>query len=375
MEEDLITDLAVLQSHMDSMLQRVQQNSVILRRFKAFEMKLLNLESLTEIIEHVLENAKIFFDLDIISLCLIDEKDEIALVLNDSSYDVASNKGLILLNNQELLVSTFGFAMHPYLGSYKEKQCTHFFSQFELKPASVAITPLMRRGRYLGALSLGSYQADRFVDTMATDFVEHLVSIVGVCLENHLNFETIKRTSLVDTLTGVNNRRFFEQRIDEELERCQRNADPMSCLFLDVDFFKLINDEYGHQAGDIVLTLVAAAIKTQLRSNDVLARYGGEEFVALLSNIDETKSLEIGERIRHTIQSLQIRFEESIISVTISIGSATYLPDGKSSGKRDISSRLIKAADSALYKAKHHGRNRVENGGIVYDLPRSLITL
>lgn len=365
MEEDLITDLVVLHSHMDGMLQRVQKNSVILRRFRSFEMKLLNLDSLAAIIEHILSNAKAFFELDWVSLCLLDEQREIKSLLHDVGFDVETKAGLIFVESPDIFNTNFGYAPIPYIGRYQEARHVNFFSSFVEKPASVAITPIIRRGKYLGALSLGSCQEDRFVGTMATDFIDYLVSIVGVSLENHLNFETIKRTSLIDMLTGVNNRRFFEQRIDEEIDRCQRNVDALSCLFLDIDHFKSINDQYGHQAGDLVLSMVAAAIKTQLRSNDVLARYGGEEFVALLSNIDEAKSLEIGERIRHSIQTLTVMIEVTPIKVTISIGSATFMPGAIYSSSKAIANRLIKAADSALYSAKHQGRNRVENAGVI----------
>ncbi len=366
MENDLNTDLVVLQSHLESMLERVKQNSASLYRFQAFEMRLLNLNSLAEMIDHILEDAKHFFDLDIISLCLVDEKGEIAKFLNEEGYESSSKKGLILLDNKQLLLSTFGRAVNPYIGVYNNAKCADFFSKFDIKPASVAITPLNRRGKYLGTLNLGSYQADRFSDKMATDFIEHLVSVVSVCLENNINFETIRRTSFIDSLTGVNNRRFFEQRIGEELDRCRRNSDPISCLFLDIDFFKRVNDNQGHQAGDRVLCAVASAIKTQLRSNDVLARYGGEEFVALLSNIGEMMAFEIAERIRKTIQKLIIKLDEGSISVTISIGSSTYFFDPALVPiDKDISSRLINLADSALYKAKRNGRNRVENGGII----------
>jgi diguanylate cyclase (GGDEF)-like protein len=366
LENDLNTDLFVLQSHLESMLERVKQNNVILNRFQAFEIKLLNLVSLADMIDHILENARHYFDLDVISLCLIDEKGEIAKFLDEDGYECTSKNGLILLSNKNLLQSTFGLAVHPYIGVYKNAKCDDFFSKFEKKPASVAMTPLNRRGKYLGTLNLGSYQVDRFADTMATDLVEHLVSVVSVCLENNLNFETIKRTSFTDSLTGVNNRRFLEQRIGEELDRCRRNSDPISCLFLDIDFFKVVNDNQGHQAGDSVLCAVANSIKTQLRSNDVLARYGGEEFVALLSNINEVMALEIAERIRKTIHGLVIKLDEGSISVTISIGSSTYLPGSVSSPiDNDISSRLIKLADSALYRAKRNGRNCVENGGVV----------
>jgi len=367
-EEDLTTDLFVLQSHLESMIERVQQNSATLRKFQAFEMRLLKLNSLSEMIDHILEDAKLYFDLDVISLCLIDEKNEIYRFLVDDGYECKTSKGLILLDSKDLLKKTFGFAHRPYIGVYKSSKCADFFQHVEDKPASVAITPLNRHGNYLGTLNLGSFNADRFVDNMATDFVEHLVSVVGVCLENNLNSETIRRTSFVDTLTGVNNRRFFEQRVGEELDRCQRNGDPISSLILDIDFFKAVNDAHGHQAGDFVLALVANEIKSQLRNNDVLARYGGEEFVVLLSNINEAKALEIAERIRKTIQVLCIEFNGISVPVTISIGSATYLPNTIAGlNNAEIVERLIKLSDAALYEAKHNGRNRVENGGLVLD--------
>jgi len=364
LENDLNTDLLVLQSHLEGMFDRVKQNSASLHRFQTFEMRLLNLNSLADMIDHILEEAKHYFDLDVISLCMFDENGEISKCLIEDGYECSTKKGLILLDNKNLLLSTFGLAVNPYIGVYKNAKCDDFFLGFEKKPASVAITPLVRRGKYLGTLNLGSYQADRFADTMATDFVEHLVSVVSVCLENNINFETIKRTSFIDGLTGVNNRRFLEQRIGEELDRCRRNLAPISCLFLDVDFFKAVNDRHGHQAGDRVLCAVASAIKTQLRSNDVLARYGGEEFVALLSDIDEVMAHEIAERIRKSIQALVIKLDTGSISVTISIGASTYMLNSVSFPvDNNISSQLIKLADSALYKAKRNGRNRVEKAG------------
>jgi len=366
LENDLITDLFVLQSHLESMFERVKQNSASLHRLQTFEKRLLNLNSLAEMIDHILEDTKHYFELDVISLCLVDEKGEIAKILIEDGYECSTKNGLTLLDNKNLLLSTFGLVVYPYIGVYNNAKCDDFFSEFEKKPVSVAITPLNRRGKYLGTLNLGSYQADRFADTMATDFIEHLVSIVSICLENNINIETIRRTSFIDGLTGVNNRRFFEQRIGEELDRCRRNSDPISCLFLDIDFFKVVNDKEGHQAGDKVLCAVAHAIKTQLRNNDILARYGGEEFVALLSNVNEIMALEIAERIRKSIQTLVIKLDEGSISVTISIGSATYLLESTSVHiDNDISSRLIKLADTALYKAKRNGRNRVENGGVI----------
>jgi diguanylate cyclase (GGDEF)-like protein len=350
------------------MIERIKHNSATLRKFQAFEMRLLNLNSIADMVNHILSDAKIYFDLDIITLCLIDEKGEIVQFLLEDGYDCEASQDLIFLSDKTLLENTFGLSARSYIGAYKVNKCEEFFPQLLPKPSSVAITPLNRRGKYLGTLNLGSHQVGRFVQDMATDFVEHLASIVGVCLENTINFETIRRTSYIDTLTGVNNRRFLEQRIGEELDRCQRSVEPISCLFLDIDFFKSVNDTYGHQAGDIVLSTVAKVIKSQLRNNDVLARYGGEEFVALLSNINAKMSQDIAERIRKTIQALKIEYNNKPVPITISIGAATYVPESViTSTAEEVATSLIKSADSALYKAKHNGRNRVEYGEVISD--------
>ncbi|MGR9100289.1 MAG: GGDEF domain-containing protein, partial [Gammaproteobacteria bacterium] len=212
----------------------------------------------------------------------------------------------------------------------------------------------------------GSYNQNRFVRNMATDFVEHMASVVSICLENNLNFEDLKRTGLTDTLTGVNNRRFLEQRLGEEICQCQRRMEPLSCFFLDIDHFKSVNDTYGHQAGDLVLRLVAGAIKDQMRNNDIVARYGGEEFVALLSSIDESLGTEIAERIRKKVKSLAIEYKDCKIRVTISIGFACYAPQVDSPVVTEqIASALIHSADNALYLAKNKGRDCVVSNGAI----------
>jgi len=369
LEEDITTELSILESHLDGILDRVQENSLTLKRFQVFENRLLSLNSLPEMIDHLLSDAKIYFDLDVVSFCLIDEKGEIASFLTDDGYDYQKKEGLILLEDKELLKSTFGLSPRPFLGNYKNSSCSGFFPHLKKKPISVAIIPLSRRRKYFGSLNLGSYSSNRFMNTMATDFVEHMVSIVSICLENNLNFELMRRTSHLDTLTGVNNRRFLEQRIGEEIDRSQRNNEPLSCLFLDLDQFKSINDNYGHQAGDLVLSLVAAMIKKQLRSNDVLARYGGEEFIALLSNINETSAEDIAERIRVKTKELSIVYAENNIKVAISIGLSVYCPSNSPTiSTKEVAAQLIHAADTALYKAKKNGRDRVAKGEPVFDI-------
>ncbi|MDD1621213.1 MAG: DUF484 family protein [Methylococcaceae bacterium] len=348
------------------MLSRVQHNSTTLKRLQRFEMSLLSLSSLAEMIEFILGESRALFDLDIISLCLMDPKAEIAAYLDTDNYDHRAREDLFLIGDDQILQSSFGLPVRPFLGIYQAASCDRFFPNPTRKPASVVIAPLMRRGKCLGSLNFGSYQENRFTHGMATDFIEHIASVISICLENNLNFEIMRRTSLVDPLTGVNNRRFLEQRIEEELDRSQRTRDPLSCLFLDIDFFKRINDGFGHPVGDQVLARVAGVIKKQLRSNDVLSRYGGEEFVALLSQSDQKSAGEIAERIRSSIAGLRFEYAGQLIPVTISIGAATYQPNQMI--KRpvtEIAERLIQTADAALYEAKRNGRNRIENSGVL----------
>jgi len=364
--DQLNTDLCVLQSHLDGMLGCVRQNEAKLKRFQMLEMNLLSLNTLLELIEHVLDDAQKVFDLDLISFCLLDEKQELANFLKEDGLSVEQTKGLLLIHDDQPLIDIFGKAVRPYLGEYRKNEFKPFFLDQTKEPVSIAVLPLRRRGRYLGSLNLGSLDDERFSNQMATDFLERLSSVLSVCLENTLNFELLRRTSLIDTLTGVNNRRFFDQRIGEEMHRVQRSGESLSCLFLDIDFFKSVNDTYGHQVGDRVLTDVAGEIHSQLRNNDVLARYGGEEFVSLLAGASEQKAIEVGERIRQRIEHHATETaDHQQVKVTVSVGIATYAPLASCEDKKVDGLKLVECADHALYDAKKAGRNRVVSRGVI----------
>lgn len=366
--DDLQTELRVLQSHIDSLVGCIKKNEIKLHRFQLLEKNLLTLNSLHELVEHVLNDTQTVFDLDFVSFCLVDEKGEIKRFLEESGLCKEECPGLVLLSKTQPLEKLFGKAGRPYLGNFNQKKCAYFFPESgEKTPASVAIMPLIRRGRYLGSLALGSLDEARFSMQMATDFLGRLADILSVCLENTLNFEMLKRTSFMDPLTGINNRRFFDQRIIEEIDRVRRNGDPLSCLFLDIDFFKKINDTYGHQAGDYVLSETAGQIRGQLRSNDVLARYGGEEFIVLLAGAHEKKAMEVAERIRSATEAKRFDcISDSQKKITISIGISVYLPSEFGGGAQVVKpSQLIERADKALYRAKMAGRNQVVSDGVL----------
>ena len=169
----------------------------------------------------------------------------------------------------------------------------------------------------------------------------------------------LDRLSRTDYLTGVANRRFFEETLEREWSRATRGKYPVTLLMIDVDYFKTYNDRYGHIEGDYCLQQVARALTVSIkRPADQVARFGGEEFVVLLPETDEG-AMALAERCRRKVEELQIEHEDSEVSeyVTISIGVATLTPAG-----RQPSRALVKAADDALYQAKEQGRNRVRVG-------------
>lgn len=170
--------------------------------------------------------------------------------------------------------------------------------------------------------------------------------------------EDLRRTSLSDGLTGIANRRYFDEIMELEWQRAVREKKPLALLMVDIDFFKAYNDTYGHLAGDDCLKLIARLLDTiPKRSVDIAARYGGEEFAIVLPDMDEQGATTMGEKVRVAVENLAIEHTGSSIStrVTVSIGVAVIVPESATTP-----STIIAAADSALYQAKHEGRNRIK---------------
>lgn len=166
--------------------------------------------------------------------------------------------------------------------------------------------------------------------------------------------EAMHQMANFDAVTGINNKHVFTRRIKEEFSYARRTHIPLSLLMIDIDFFKKVNDEYGHMAGDYVLKGVAIRIGKAIRDEDILARYGGEEFAAILRNTDSQGALKLAERVRELVACEPFVFEEHKIPVTISIGVATF------SGSNIASAHeLIACSDTCLYKSKQGGRNKV----------------
>ncbi|TWA71478.1 response regulator receiver modulated diguanylate cyclase [Azospirillum brasilense] len=202
----------------------------------------------------------------------------------------------------------------------------------------------------------------------AIDFISKPISppIVKARVRNHLllkrQTDLLRTLSFNDGLTGIANRRRFDEVLLREWRRCGRVQLPLSLIMLDVDQFKPYNDHYGHQAGDECLRAVAQLLVGQMmRPGDLIARYGGEEFVCLLPETDEDGAVKVAERLRQTVAERRLPHAVSHVAdhITISLGVATARPL-----LDDTPDRLTQLADGLLYEAKRAGRNRVCSGGV-----------
>ena len=303
------------------------------------------------------------FDLNQVALILLDPGYEIRRLLLSGGIDYRKTYTNLFFHCQKTKLSAlFDNENNPKLGPYNANLHADYFQPQQptvpVKIQSVAALPLAQENQLLGCLLFGDTSADRFIPDSATDFLRHLGAVISICIDMALLRDQLKHNSLNDALTGINNRRFFEQRLPEEISRSKRTETPISCLFVDVDHFKAFNDTYGHATGDLILKQVAGIIRRELRATDVVGRYGGEEFVVLLPNTDHKKAADIAERIRNRIQRAHCKHEAKRLQVTVSIGIAnfrTFMDEHKT--LEEIGQALVAAADSALYRAKRAGRN------------------
>lgn len=224
---------------------------------------------------------------------------------------------------------------------------------WKYKTDSFISYPIVISGRKIGVLNLTDKVGGGFYDEKDLEILHTLAPQIALALDRTSLIRKageFQQLSITDSLTGLVNRRYLQERLTEELTRSQRHGYPVGFLMIDVDAFKSYNDAFGHTEGDKALQLVGQCLKSALRGADVAARYGGEEFSILLPQTTLKEAFTIAERIREKVESMRFPNRQ----VTISIGIATR------SAKIKTTSGLIEAADKALYKAKERGRNRVE---------------
>lgn len=355
----LETGLTQLQQRIDTLLTHAQENEAIQQRCQQQELALIASNGLAEYLHHLLVTMPSSFALDAVSLHLHDPEHIIRHLIEAEGIAGVSIGALKLHECDHDLLAAVGQASLPMLQPFDASRHQGLFEARRASLGSVAMLPLRRGERLLGMLNLASSDPQRFTPERATDFLQHLAAIAAVCLENAINHERLRHLGLTDALTGVRNRRYFEQRLLDECRAVQRHGRPLACLFLDLDNFKQINDCHGHHNGDRVLQCTASRITQQLRDSDLLSRYGGEEFVVLLLDTDADTAMEVAERIRAAMAHQEVELTDELrLQVTLSIGIAV-VEGPLIFGAESLATRLLEAADAALYQAKKSGRNKV----------------
>lgn len=221
--------------------------------------------------------------------------------------------------------------------------------------ASLLMAKLTKEnGEVLGWLFLGRTRPAAFTEK-ERELLAKTAQQIAMALEKALLFEQTKELSITDELTGIFNRRYFNQCFDRELQRCKRYNHPLGVVMLDIDQFKRYNDLNGHLLGDEVLKQVARILESNLRKADIIARYGGEEFVILLPEISKLQAVRVADKLRKKVERAAFPNEATQPKgkLTISLGIAIYPEDAQSQEK------LLRLADAALYEAKSAGRNCV----------------
>jgi len=273
----------------------------------------------------------------------------------DNAYIICYNN-LKLINNiiQLNSISPYKkfFSLSPttiefnaFQNMIEDKKLTDLF--LPLNPE--LLVPLMGHDSLYGFIVFGAKIVGTKYTEQELNYINKIMKFASVSLQNYINH----KRSIYDNKTKLYTHAYFMKKLEEELQRIKRYNNKISILMIDIDFFKKINDTFGHIAGDIILEEFAKIIINEIRNVDIAARFGGEEFIVLLTECSEENAFNVSERIRKKIENTKIKYSDSLINATISIGVSYCLKENFFD-----SYKLIKNADTALYKSKTDGRNK-----------------
>ena len=367
MEEKRLEENRHLREQLDKLLNEARRNEQTQSTFDDFSLSVVAAQGPQELFQLLLEEQK-KFRIDEIRLCLVDRFHEVERLLTESYQKNYPGLSFIDTETSKLLISDIPDA--PVLGTRIINKYDWLINIDETsKYKSAALLPLKRGNEIIGIQLLLSKDEARYNHSYGTTFLQKLGAMIAISIENCINRQRTLELGYQDGLTNAYNRRYFDERLKHEVDRCSRKNSDLVCLFIDVDFFKQVNDKHGHQVGDAVLVRLVALMREQVRSSDIVARYGGEEFAIILPETGIQLAHEVAERIRSQVEKQKLIFDDNTLGITVSIGLASlsqikfHMAKDKDQQTEDMTESLdqlvLRKADEALYQAKQTGRNQV----------------
>lgn len=354
---DAVSENRRLRQLLRELAETASHNEAVYERCYARELELLEAADLAALLQRLTGELRETFEVAAVRLLLADPEHRLAGLLGDLGLDPRTFPELKLCRDIHQACGRLADQVVPWLGPWQAHLHAGLLPQQGVR--SLAYLPLRRGAEIDGALVLGSTDAKRFTPQHATDFLNRFAVIAALCLENGINRERLRLAGLTDALTGLYNRRYLESRLAAEVARARRHQQLLSCLFIDADHFKRINDTHGHAAGDTALAALAGCIRRQLRAGDLATRYGGEEIAVLLPHTGLGDAALLAERIRKRIAATPVELPAGErVQLTVSIG-VSELQEDPNRDHDFLAARLLEHADQALYQAKADGRNRV----------------
>jgi two-component system cell cycle response regulator len=367
MEEKRLKENRQLREQLDKLLNEARRNEQTQSSFDDFSLSVVAAQGPQELFQLLLEEQK-KFRIDEIRLCLVDRFHEVERLLTESYQKSYPGLSFIDTETSKLLISDIPDL--PVLGTRIISKYDWLINVKETsKYRSAALLPLKRGDEIIGIQLLLSEDESRYNHSHGTTFLQKLGAMIAISIENCINRQRTLELGYQDGLTNAYNRRYFDERLKHEVDRCSRKKSDLVCLFIDIDFFKQVNDKHGHQVGDAVLVRLVALMREQVRSSDIVARYGGEEFAIILPETGIQLAHEVAERIRSQVEEQKLIFDDNTLGITVSIGLASlsqikyHMEKDKTDRLDEIADSLdqllLRKADEALYQAKQTGRNQV----------------
>ena len=344
-------------SQMGEFARTVELNERILQRLQSYELMLLDASGLTALIDVLLHTTPAHFGLSGVSLNLYDPDGELEQLLPDNeAFGVDLNLERDSFDMQQM----YGARPRVEVIVSEDSRALRAIANAE-SGQSALLLPLVRDDVLVGSFHWVSDQADAFDSEAELDFLNHLASVIAICLENCANAERLATLSLLDPLTRLSNGRAFEMELRKEVARAHRHQKPLTLMYLEVDAYDDIADNYGHLSGEFTLKAVGRHVAGMLRSTDHLARVGGARYAVLLPTCAEAKGQEVGERMRSDTEFMEIDDGRGAnLFASVSIGLTCWAPQNYPAiNMEQLAEQLKSNALQALQRSLQNGGNQV----------------